>query len=77
MGRLAMLASDWSVEKYASNVTEVGMLEAMLERKDERVDELIQAQGVRWGLARNSIMVCWDWLRRTTSLGWDWLEMTS
>ena len=43
MGRLTMLASDWSVEKYASNVTEVGVLEAMLERKDERVDELIQA----------------------------------
>ena len=62
MGRLAMLASDWSVEKYASNVTEVGMLEAMLERKDERVDELIQAQGVRWALARNDIIVCWDWL---------------
>ena len=77
MGRLAMLDSDWSVEKYASNVTEVGVLEAMLERKGERVDELIQAQGVRWGLARNDIMVCWDWLRRTTSLGWDWLEMTS
>ena len=41
MGRLSILASDWLVEKYASNMTEVGVLEAMLERKGERVGELI------------------------------------